>query len=285
MIRTIVLTAVAAAGGWGVTRAVLAGRGVIDRRGRLDRTNHAGSTVSLIEGPAVAAGLTTAAVLVAAPSHRTAAVTATAVSGILGFVDDVAESGSAKGLRGHLGALARGEITTGALKVIGIPAAALLAAGVGRRPEPLGGSAALGALTDTVLAAGVIAGTANLLNLLDLRPGRALKAGLLALAIGESSPRTGTVLTGGALGVIAAAWPDDLAGSSMLGDTGANALGAYLGTRYALSASRPRLALELTLLGALTLASEKVSFTAVIARTPVLRELDAWGRPAALVSP
>jgi UDP-N-acetylmuramyl pentapeptide phosphotransferase/UDP-N-acetylglucosamine-1-phosphate transferase len=64
----------------------------------------------------------------------------------------------------------------------------------------------------------------------------------------------------------------------MLGDTGANALGAVLG--LALVERRPtrtRLAL-LTVVAALTLASEKVSFTKVIESTPVLREIDGWGR-------
>jgi len=66
----------------------------------------------------------------------------------------------------------------------------------------------------------------------------------------------------------------------MLGDTGANALGAVLGVALIQGRSRStRLALLTGLVG-LTLLSEKVSFTKVIESTPGLREFDAWGRPA-----
>jgi len=64
----------------------------------------------------------------------------------------------------------------------------------------------------------------------------------------------------------------------MLGDCGANSVGALLGLRLASIAGRgPRTAL-LAAVVALTLASEKVSFTRVIESTPVLRELDRLGR-------
>ena len=73
--------------------------------------------------------------------------------------------------------------------------------------------------------------------------------------------------------------PGDLAGRSMLGDTGANSAGALLGTALvARTGPRGRL-LALVAVTALTFASEKVSFTKVIESTPGLRELDALGRP------
>lgn len=278
MIGRLVLAAVGGAIGFGTARAVAAGRPVLDPQGRLDRPNHSGATVSLIEGPAVAAGLTAVALAAARPRDRFAAVSTTAAAGLLGWVDDVLETGSAKGLRGHLSALARGEITTGGLKVLGIPAVSLLAAAVARDPAPLLGSRLLGRCVDTVLAGGVVAGSANLLNLLDLRPGRALKAGVIAVALGPVGSGSAALLGGGILGTAAAAAPDDLAGRTMLGDTGANALGAALGVRTALQAGRGELLGTLALLVALTLASEKVSFTRVIEATPGLRELDAWGR-------
>jgi len=64
----------------------------------------------------------------------------------------------------------------------------------------------------------------------------------------------------------------------MLGDAGANAFGALLGLATAATLPRPaRLAVLAGIVG-LTLASEKVSFTAVIESHPVLRRLDEWGR-------
>jgi UDP-N-acetylmuramyl pentapeptide phosphotransferase/UDP-N-acetylglucosamine-1-phosphate transferase len=250
-----------------------------ERFPQLVRTNHAGNPVSLAEGPVVAGGLLIAAAGVPGASARTAAIAAVGAAGALGAVDDFAERGASKGLRGHLGALRRGEVTTGALKVLGIPAASVAAAALLRTDA----RTSLGRLADAVLAGGVIAGTANLLNLLDLRPGRALKAGLVLVVAqealdGRTAHAGSRALGGGVLGVAAAALPDDLRGETMLGDAGANALGAAIGLRSALTASRPRLVCELAALAALTLASERISFTRVIEQTPGLRELDALGR-------
>lgn len=257
---------------------------------RLVRENHAGRPVSLLEGPAAAAGLLTAAACVPGAAARAAALTAVGTAGALGAVDDFAETGTSKGLRGHLGALAKGRVTTGAVKVIGIPAVSVLACALLRTDA----KTVPGRIADAVLAGGVVAGTANLLNLLDLRPGRALKAGTL-MVVGQSALDAITgdcgssdgsaantsgsaALCGGVVGATAALLRDDLDGSTMLGDAGANALGAAIGLRSALTASRPRLVCELAILAALTLASERVSFTRVIEKTPGLRELDALGR-------
>lgn len=281
MIARLVLAGAAAVVGYGVTAATmtLVKHAPAELRTRFDRVNHAGRTVSLSEGPAVALGLASAAALVPAGPARLGAVASVAAAGAFGAIDDFGESGSSKGLRGHLGALARGEVTTGVLKAIGIPVASVLSAAVALEPRPLAGSTFAGRCADSVLAGGVIAGTANLFNLLDLRPGRALKAGALVLALGTTRTPATSVLAGAAAGAIAAALPDDLAGRAMLGDTGANALGALLGARIALDgADRTRLAAWLAVLAGLTLASEKVSFTRVIENTPVLRDLDAWGR-------
>lgn len=287
LVRTA-LTGVAAAA---VAAAVMRVRSAADARWpRLVRENHAGRPVSLLEGPAAAAGLLAAAAGVPGGAAKAAALTAVGTAGALGAVDDFAETGSSKGLRGHLGALAKGRVTTGAVKVIGIPAVSVLACALLRTDA----KTVPGRLADAVLAGGVVAGTANLLNLLDLRPGRALKAGTLMVAgqtaldvlaadrgrtAGPTDGAAGSAaLVGGVIGTSTALLRDDLAGSTMLGDAGANALGAAIGLRSALTASRPRLACELAVLAALTLASERVSFTRVIEKTPGLRELDALGR-------
>ncbi|MCO7222617.1 hypothetical protein NH342_22765, partial [Klenkia sp. PcliD-1-E] len=82
----------------------------------------------------------------------------------------------------------------------------------------------------------------------------------------------------GPLGAALAVLPDDLGERVMLGDCGANALGAVLGLRLAAVRSRGTRATALGVVTALTLASEKVSFTRVIEATPGLRQLDRLGR-------
>src|SRR5699024_12471855 len=94
---------------------------------------------------------------------------------------------------GHPGARARGETTTGAFRTSGLPPAPIAAA-ILRRPgtrrtglvglaRPDEAASWAGRACDIVVTGGVIAGSANLFNLLDLRPGRSLKAGLTTLAL------------------------------------------------------------------------------------------------------
>lgn len=258
-------------------------------RQRWMRTNHRGEPISLLAGPAWVAGASGAlAVVPGMPARvRIAALTATTTAGALGAYDDLAEQAVRKGLAGHLGALARGELTTGAVKVLGLGAGGLAAASVlaAEPPEDAGTRTALARAVDVLVSGAVVAGAANLVNLFDLRPGRALKVSLAplplaalvrpaALAAALPAALPAAVAAGAALALL----PDDLAERTMLGDTGANAAGALLGVAAVAATGRTgRLAL-LAALVALTAASERVSFTRVIERTPLLRELDAWGR-------
>ncbi len=279
MIRSLVSAGVAGVASFAVTKTVMNSK--LRRHEKVLRTNHAGNEVSLVEGPALAAGLLAGSVLIEDPRQRAATLLATSVSAVLGGVDDFCEAGSSKGLRGHLGALARGEVTTGAIKVTGIPLAAIAAAAILGTDTPASAGRArtvLGTAVDAVVAGGVIAGTANLLNLLDLRPGRALKTGFLTLGLMGHSHGITWVPAAAVAGAGAGAWDDDLEGTAMLGDTGANALGAALGTTLAAHSSPRQRAGLLAVLAVLTLLSEKVSFTSVIEATPGLRELDAFGR-------
>lgn len=261
---------------------------LIGDRARWNRTNHRGEPVSMLEGPATMAGLLVGGVL-GAPTVRVAlaATVATAGGGAFGLVDDLTEDSTTrtKGLRGHLGALAHGELTTGGLKVLGIGASALVGAAIATpvRVTPAsarsgGRRSTAGWVLDVATSGALIAATANLINLLDLRPGRALKAASLAAVplaiVGGQGAGLAAAVIGAGVGVA----PGDLAERDMLGDSGANALGALLGTAVVLSTPpAARLALLAGAVG-LTVASERVSFTKVIAATPVLRELDAWGR-------
>jgi UDP-GlcNAc:undecaprenyl-phosphate GlcNAc-1-phosphate transferase len=264
--------------------ATLLGRRPPGGAGRWTRTNHRSEPVSLLEGPAVVAGLALAAACAPGlrPRVRAAAAAAVLAAGALGAYDDLAEGQARKGLAGHLGALTRGELTTGGAKVLGLTASGLLAAvlvgapggPVGAPDEPVGAPAQR--VVDAVVGAAVVAGWANLVNLLDLRPGRALKVALLALL--PALAGAGAPLAAAAAGSAVAALPADLAERTMLGDTGANALGALLGVGVLAGSGRRGRAVVLAGLVALTLASERISFTRVIGSTPGLRQLDGLGR-------
>lgn len=202
------------------------------------------------------AGLTT-------PHWGLLVATATAGFALLGAVDDRLGDRSHGGLGGHLGALGRGRLTTGALKALG------------------GGVIAVavswwwgGGLVVVVVHALLIALSANAVNLLDLRPGRALKVALpllVAATVVSGTPWAG--LTGGAIAVL----PEDLAGKGMLGDLGANALGAAVGVALGTLAPLAE-ALALVLLVALHVYTERQSLSQLIARHPLLRAIDDWGQ-------
>jgi UDP-N-acetylmuramyl pentapeptide phosphotransferase/UDP-N-acetylglucosamine-1-phosphate transferase len=231
------------------------------------RLNHRGASVSLLEGPAFVTG-SVLGVLAARglPVRvRSASLIAAGTSGIVGAYDDVLGSSTTKGLRGHLQALADGEITSGTVKVAGIGVGGLMAGSLLRR-----------GVVDRLLAGVLIAGTANLVNLLDLRPGRAFKASALAgvpLVIGPA----GDVIAA-ALGAGAALLPGELGETTMLGDCGANSMGALVGVAAAATLSRPTLVAAAAGVVGLTLLSERVSFSAVIESHRLLAALDALGR-------
>lgn len=246
----------------------------------LERTNFAGRTVSLSGGIGAATGMLAGS---ASAGGRVglAACLAVGPAGALGALDDLTEQPedrATKGLRGHLRALSRGQVTTGFLKLSGIGLAGLAAGTV--LASGRGSTRTWRGIADSFASGALVAGTANLVNLLDLRPGRALKvvgAAALPLAL-VSGPGAG--VAAGVCGAAAAAAPSDLAESTMLGDTGANALGAGLGVALAAS---PRAGVRWGALGvvvAATLVSERVSFSAVIERTGWLCAVDQAGRSA-----
>ena len=280
---------------------VCAGLGYVLRRKRVkasqwERTNFHGVTVSLRGGVAMAGASVASAAVASAFSDQPRAalggLVASLGGGLAGYIDDVdqgAHDGGkvAKGLKGHLGALAHGQVTTGVIKIAGIGASALAASAlVGSKATSVSGKAA-----DLALNTVLIAGAANLANLLDLRPGRALKATVLvaaplsyfscADAKTPASPASAQRLLASGLNAAAiTALVEDLQETTMLGDTGANAAGALLGTSLAANDSwKLRLGTTLGVVG-LILASEKVSFSKVIAANPALNWLDQlWRRP------
>lgn len=260
-----------AAGGALLARAGLVAVGRLPDR-LLERANHRGASVSLAGGPAVAIAASLSALLGEPGSRlgRTACVVGLGTA-VLGAYDDLAGARPgavpAQGLRGHVGALRHGRVSTGLVKLVGIAGVGLLAGGA-LFDEP----------AERVVVAGVVAGAANLVNLLDLRPGRALKGALLLGAPVLARGGSPAAVVAGPLGAAAALLPADLAETTMLGDCGANSIGALLGVCLAAGAGRRGQLALLAALAALTAASELVSFTRVIEAVPGLRELDRLGR-------
>ena len=188
----------------------------------------------------------------------------------LGLLDDLAGNRDAQGFGGHLRALRGSELTTGAVKLFGGAAVAMIIAAPtsGDRPGILLADAALIALS------------ANLANLLDRAPGRLGKASLvaavpIAIAAGADPRLIGPVIIGGAL---VALLVHDLRERLMLGDTGANVLGGVLGLAAEMTTAPSTRVAMLVVVAAFNLASERVSFSRVIERTTVLRWFDGLGR-------
>ena len=107
------------------------------------------------------------------------------------------------------------------------------------------------------------------LNQLDTKPGRALKAYVAAAVVLDVPLGTAVLLA-----------PYDLREMAMLGDAGANALGALLGLGSVSRLTGKRRWMAIGALAGLNLLGEQRSLGDLIERTPGLRELDRWGRPA-----
>lgn len=194
---------------------------------------------------------------------------------LLGMFDDLGGTGESGGFTGHLRALAQGRLTTGGLKLFVGAAVALVVASQVLTEEP-GRTAVVRLLVDGAL----IALAANLANLFDRAPGRVIKLSVLAFialvaAVGATPDLAGVALVVGA--GVGLAWPD-LREQLMLGDTGANVLGAALGLGVAMTCSPGVRVGVLLVVAGLNLASERVSFSQVINATPPFRYLDRLGR-------
>ena len=172
---------------------------------------------------------------------------AVAAVALAGLADDL-WSGPERGFRAHL----RSGRTTGVLKLAAIPLVGIWA-------------------TRSLSGGALVALSANAVNQLDTRPGRAVKAFLIGSVVvrGEAIPYA-------AAAVLLA--PYDLGEVLMLGDSGSNALGAVLGLSSVHRCTGPARLTALAALAGLTLLGETRSLGELIERTPVLRELDRLGR-------
>ena len=189
---------------------------------------------------------------------------------LLGTIDDLAGSGRHRGFRGHMAALRAGQLTTGLVKLAGGALVALVAV------APLSG----GGIWRHVADGGLVALCANLANLLDRAPGRVTKVCLVAFVALVAASGADPALAGPAIvtGAAAALLAGDLRERLMLGDAGANPLGAVLGLGIVLVATPLARDVVLAVVALLNLAGEAVSFSRVIEACAPLRAFDRAGR-------
>ena len=256
----------------------------------LERSNHRGHTVPTAMGVLVVI----AVVLVEAgrslfgafgvgnapgDAARLLVVLACVGFGLLGLIDDVAGTQSDHGFRGHVGALlSHGRMTTGLVKIVGGGALAVVLVSASHAVVSGGGVSGARVVVDAL----IVALAANLTNLFDRAPGRAIKVGLLAwvpFALVARADSVG-VAVAPVVGAFAGLLGDDLRERLMLGDAGSNVIGAVLGLAVVLECGPGVRAVVLAVLVAFTVASELVSFSRVIERVSVLRWLDELGRRA-----
>ena len=195
--------------------------------------------------------------------------------GALGFVDDVLGGDAERGWKAHLRALVEGRLSAGGIKLFGGGVLALMLASAA-------GSAASGGGGVLRLAAdgALVALAANLANAFDRAPGRTIKVSLVAwaaLSVAAGGGAAAVALApvmGAALGLL----PEDLGERLMLGDAGANAVGAALGLGALLTLGPGARLVVTGVLLVLNVAADLVSFTKVIRSTPALDRLDKLGR-------
>jgi UDP-N-acetylmuramyl pentapeptide phosphotransferase/UDP-N-acetylglucosamine-1-phosphate transferase len=189
---------------------------------------------------------------------------------LLGFADDVL-SGDSRGWRGHAKAALAGGFSSGLLKAAGTLGLALLVA-----------SSLPGSDKEFLLAAAVLVLSTNAFNLLDLRPGRSVKAFVvlaiaLTLATGLSEP---LAALGIFIGPVLVAGFYDLREKGMLGDAGSNVIGAMAGVLMVLTLDTSEQLVALAVLVVVNLFGEFRSISTVIEKVPGIRHLDSLGRPS-----
>lgn len=197
---------------------------------------------------------------------------------LLGVIDDLIGTPAAgrgsdrdgpRGLRGHARAVLRGGFSTGAVKAVGALGLAAFAVGLVVPGD-----------WRYLLSIALVVVTTNFFNLLDLRPGRALK--VFVLLIAGLAAGTATLRPLWTMGVFIGALPVlaryDLAERGMIGDTGSNVLGAIAGLWMILVLGTTAQAIALAIVLLFTVYGEFRSISRLIDRNPVLRFMDSLGR-------
>lgn len=185
-----------------------------------------------------------------------------------GILDDIIGNRDVSGLKGHFKSLLNGKLTTGGFK-------ALLGGFIG-----LVISIAISKnIYDIVINTLIIALSTNLMNLLDLRPGRAIKGYLvisivLLFTLGEYTRNLLLLIFPNVI----AYFNQDLKAKAMMGDTGSNVLGISIGILFVMGYPLKVRLIWLAFLIFIHILTEKYSLTKIIESNKFLNFIDKLGR-------
>jgi len=188
----------------------------------------------------------------------------------IGVIDDLIGNRNSLGFKGHIKSFFNSTVTTGFLKMLlGGLVAVFISLYYSDHPLVL--------LVNILL----ISLFTNLINLFDLRPGRAVKMSLMTalLLFFIGVPKDLEIILISIIAFCIFYLPQDIKALSMMGDVGSNAIGVSLGIITIISLEIHTKVIVLVALIALHLFAEKYSITKTIEKNQVLRYLDNIGRP------
>ncbi len=185
-----------------------------------------------------------------------------------GIIDDTIGNRDVSGLKGHFKSLFKGKLTTGGFKALfGGFVGLIISVSISKN------------ITDIIINTLIIALSTNLMNLFDLRPGRAIKV-YLVIMITIFITLTGyiKILPLLILPNVLAYFNFDLKAKAMMGDTGSNVLGISIGILMAFGYTLNVRIGWLVFLVLIHLLTEKFSLTKIIEKNKVLNFIDRLGR-------
>lgn len=188
--------------------------------------------------------------------------------GLIGLLDDLIGDKTIKGLKGHIKSLFQGRLTTGGIKAfLGLFIALIVSSYISY------------GLVDFLVNGLIIGLFTNLINLFDLRPGRAVKTFIfisIILLILKFANNNYIILS--IYGILIPYVSLELKSKVMMGDTGANVLGYALGVYYTSNFELLSRIIILIILILLHLFAERLSFSKIIDNNKILKYIDNIGR-------
>lgn len=274
---------------WTAVQAMMPSYVVFAKKKGWVRNNYRGQRVPYFSGVILAASVVIADALLSTFPHvqlmksnvETEAFLLVVIGlTLLGLLDDRFGTRDTGGFRGHFTQMQKGRWTTGSIKAIGGGLIALMAAIL------LDGWPSLKLLNSEMMQVGgpllmgavLIALSANTVNLLDVRPGRAIKGSLILLLLGAGYlDYRHAWMFGIIVGILVGYILFDMRAESMLGDSGANMIGGMIGLLHVSVMPIWAQLFLVVSLGVLNLYAETHSISEMIYRTKWLKLLDNWG--------